>query len=147
MEILCQKGTGIFPGPKQIEMECSCPDGAWLCKHLAATLYGVGVRLDHEPELLFVLRGVETTDLLGGGAAAQLGTGSGNNVLKDSGLGGLFGIELEGGSEAQDTTASPLERNARKAGSNGSRKKKPALAKLARPSKSAKQRGRKAARR
>ena len=30
-----------------------------MCKHVAAVLYGVGARLDQQPELLFVLRGVD----------------------------------------------------------------------------------------
>jgi uncharacterized Zn finger protein len=35
-----------------------------MCKHVAAVLHGVGARLDHKPELLFVLRGVDENDLL-----------------------------------------------------------------------------------
>ncbi|MEZ6080210.1 MAG: hypothetical protein R3C56_32435 [Pirellulaceae bacterium] len=35
-----------------------------MCKHLAAVLYG-GNRLDQSPELLFVLRDVSQTDLVG----------------------------------------------------------------------------------
>ena len=35
-----------------------------MCKHVAAVLYGVGARLDEQPELLFVLRGIEERDLL-----------------------------------------------------------------------------------
>src|SRR5260370_36169616 len=62
MEVLCRPKTGLFPTSKEISLSCSCPDGAWLCKHLAAVLYGVGARLDQEPELLFVLRGVDRMD-------------------------------------------------------------------------------------
>ena len=43
---------GLFPSPKEIHFDCSCPDWASMCKHVAATLYGVGVRLDDDP-LLF----------------------------------------------------------------------------------------------
>ena len=52
MAHVCRQGTGLFPAPAEITYECSCPDGArggWLCKHVAATLYGVGVRLDEDP--------------------------------------------------------------------------------------------------
>ena len=42
-------GRWPVPGPKEIKMSCSCPDWAGMCKHLAATLYGVGARLDHKP--------------------------------------------------------------------------------------------------
>lgn len=50
---------GLFPTPKEISFSCSCPDWALLCKHVAASLYGVGVRLDKEPLLFFRLRGIE----------------------------------------------------------------------------------------
>ena len=59
MEIVTCKGEGLFPAPREISLSCSCPDWATMCKHVAATLYGVGARLDHEPELLFTLRGVD----------------------------------------------------------------------------------------
>ena len=52
MAHVCRQGTGLFPAPAEITYECSCPDGArggWLCKHIAATLYGVGMRLDEDP--------------------------------------------------------------------------------------------------
>ena len=35
-----------------------------MCKHVAASLYGVGVRLDESPELLFKLRGFDHTELI-----------------------------------------------------------------------------------
>jgi uncharacterized Zn finger protein len=57
--------AGLFPSPKQITLHCSCPDWADMCKHVAATLYGVGARLDLTPELFFTLRGVQVSDLVG----------------------------------------------------------------------------------
>lgn len=30
-----------------------------MCKHVAAALYGVGARLDHDPALFFELQGIE----------------------------------------------------------------------------------------
>jgi hypothetical protein len=48
MTRLCAEGTGLFPAPKEIQFRCSCPDSAWMCKHVAAVLYGVGARLDRE---------------------------------------------------------------------------------------------------
>ncbi|MCC6868058.1 MAG: SWIM zinc finger family protein, partial [Burkholderiales bacterium] len=56
MQRLCRQGDGMFPAPKEIEFTCSCPDWASMCKHVAAVLYGVGARLDQQPELLFRLR-------------------------------------------------------------------------------------------
>ena len=36
MTRLCADGTGLFPSPREIDFACSCPDGAWMCKHVAA---------------------------------------------------------------------------------------------------------------
>ena len=46
MERVCREADGLFPGPREITMTCSCPDWAGMCKHVAATLYGVGARLE-----------------------------------------------------------------------------------------------------
>jgi len=35
-----------------------------MCKHIAATLYGIGARLDAEPHLLFGLRKVDAKELI-----------------------------------------------------------------------------------
>ena len=58
------EGDGLFPAPDEIKLSCSCPDWAAMCKHVAAVLYGVGARLDAEPELLFTLRGVDPAELI-----------------------------------------------------------------------------------
>lgn len=99
MRIVSRHGQGLFPTPKEIGMKCSCPDWAEMCKHVAATLYGVGARLDTRPELLFLLRGVDPEDLIAGvsGADAVRSATSGN---APAGLGGadlsaVFGIELD----------------------------------------------------
>src|SRR5205814_79045 len=64
LERTCRRGEGLFPAPAEIKLTCSCPDWAGMCKHVAAVLYGVGARLDAQPELLFRLRGVEEAELL-----------------------------------------------------------------------------------
>src|SRR4051812_32425965 len=66
LEIITRRDSGLFPIPGHISFQCSCPDWAGMCKHIAAALYGVGVRLDDQPELLFTLRGVDHGDLIGG---------------------------------------------------------------------------------
>jgi hypothetical protein len=71
-----------------------------MCKHIAAVLYGVGVRFDEKPELLFALRGVDHADLISGAAddIPRLVTrgSTGRKVIKSADLSALFGIELEG---------------------------------------------------
>jgi len=59
-----QRKTGLFPSPREIEFSCTCPDWASMCKHIAATLYGIGARLDQDPKLFFTLRGVDAIDLI-----------------------------------------------------------------------------------
>jgi len=101
MQRLTQAKIGLFPEPKEIDFKCSCPDSAYLCKHLAAVMYGIGNRLDSSPELLFVLRGVEQSELIGEIAIGATGSDSitgqaanGENDLAVDDLGSLFGIDL-----------------------------------------------------
>ncbi len=98
MERLCRQGDGLFPTPKEIKLDCSCPDGAYMCKHVAAVLYGVGARLDHQPELLFALRQVAATDLLakaGAGLAANAAAPASDRTLAADDVGALFGLEMD----------------------------------------------------
>jgi uncharacterized Zn finger protein len=99
LAVLTRAGTGMFPEPREIDMDCSCPDSASLCKHLAAVLYGVGARLDAQPELFFTLRRVDQAELLAGanvGAVlAKASAGSGKKTVATAKLSGIFGIELD----------------------------------------------------
>lgn len=97
MQQLCKPDTGLFPAPKQIHFNCSCPDSAAMCKHIAATLYGVGARLDTQPELLFTLRQVDAADLVRQAAERAVNTRQRPTkvrVIEDAALSELFGIEL-----------------------------------------------------
>lgn len=69
-----------------------------MCKHIAAVLYGIGARLDHEPELLFVLRQVDSLDLVAEAGASSLAQapGDGETIAEDE-LADLFGIDLDEG--------------------------------------------------
>lgn len=110
--------NGLFPEPKQIKLGCSCPDGAWLCKHLAAVLYGVGHRLDTQPELLFLLRKVDQADLV----AESLSSSNANDSMglnqesefASADLENLFGIELATVTPTPASPGSPKKRKATK---------------------------------
>jgi uncharacterized Zn finger protein len=98
MDVITRKETGLFPAPKEITLKCSCPDWATMCKHVAAVLYGVGARLDDQPELLFVLRSVNHEDLISQAAAATDLTAkaaAGRPALSEAEMGAVFGIELD----------------------------------------------------
>lgn len=95
MEVLCHRQQGLFPDARHLTMSCSCPDGARLCKHLAAVLYGVGARLDQAPELLFTLRGVDGAELVAGRAAALASAAPAAGGIGAEHLAEIFGIELE----------------------------------------------------
>ena len=97
MDRVCREGDGLFPSPDEIKLSCSCPDWADMCKHVAAALYGVGARLDEEPQLLFVLRGVDENDLFarsGEDMSLSKAAPSAANVLDDSDVAALFGLEM-----------------------------------------------------
>jgi uncharacterized Zn finger protein len=64
MEVVCDSKNGIFPLSTDIKLSCDCPDYATMCKHIAAVLYGVGSRLDVQPDQLFKLRGVNHEELV-----------------------------------------------------------------------------------
>lgn len=97
MERVCREGDGLFPGPREITMTCTCPDWAEMCKHVAAVLYGVGARFDADPDALFTLRGVDRNELIAldvDVSSTELAA-TNERVLADDDMAALFGIELE----------------------------------------------------
>lgn len=104
MAVITRHGEGLFPKPGEIKLDCSCPDWAGLCKHLAAVLYGVGARLDAQPELLFLLRGVDHTELITLAASTGVTVAMGSGTL-DANLSEVFGIEI---AEAAPAAVEPV---------------------------------------
>jgi uncharacterized Zn finger protein len=110
MQVVTDRERGLFPSPAQISMDCSCPDWADMCKHLAAVLYGVGARFDERPELLFALRGVDHLELLSAGTKTTPATrASATRTLAASELADVFGIEID----ATGSRPSPTRRRRR----------------------------------
>lgn len=99
MEVVTDPKNGLFPHPKEIRFNCNCPDWADMCKHVAAAMYGIGVRLDTEPELLFKLRGVKHEELISMDTAVDEITGGRRSrrrrTLKTDALEEVFGVALE----------------------------------------------------
>ena len=116
MEVVTRRDEGLFPAPREIALSCSCPDWAAMCKHVAATLYGVGARLDQQPELLFALRGVDPQELVEGAAipSSTRAQRQGRRVLAADQLSAVFGVDIETGPRAAE--AAPPRRRRTSAG-------------------------------
>lgn len=57
-EVFTAAGTSLFPSAQNdLQTDCSCPDWANPCKHVAAVHYLLGERFETDPFLIFVLRG------------------------------------------------------------------------------------------
>jgi len=110
MERICQQKTGLFPAPAEIQFSCSCPDWASMCKHVAAVFYGIGARLDQQPELLFKLRKVDERDLIakaGSGMPLSKTGPAADKVLAADGLSELFGLDMATAEEASIPISTP----------------------------------------
>lgn len=107
-ELFTAKGTGLFPAPKEISFHCSCPDWASMCKHVAAVFYGVGVRLDNNPELFFVLRDTNIDDMISKAITQKSETllkksdQKSKRAIDNDDISAIFGIDIEEETATQD---------------------------------------------
>lgn len=124
VEAVTRRPDGLFPGPSEIQLSCSCPDWATMCKHVAATLYGVGVCLDTKPELLFSLREVDPLDLVANDEAAE--------PIDTAETEALFGISIDLGpapeSPEAPTKTSGAKTSAKRGPAKAAAKRAPAKA-------------------
>ncbi len=101
MQRVTDRHTGLFPKPREISLACNCPDIAGMCKHIAAVMYGIGHRLDERPELLFVLREVDQSELIQAASSSEqlltAGRSMSHRIDDDEDLSALFGIDIEFG--------------------------------------------------
>ena len=104
----------MFPSPTEIKFGCSCPDWAGMCKHVAATLYGIGARLDESPELFFKMRNVEMGNLICEAVSDHKekllarASRKSSRIIEGADLSATFGIVLEGDPVAAPS-ASPAD--------------------------------------
>lgn len=122
MQEVTDSEQGLFPLADEISLDCDCPDWADLCKHLAAVLYGVGARLDEDPALLFLLRGVDHEELIDVDAQLALQTTKQSSKTKriaTGDLGDVFGIDIA----ADEPKASSKTKMKRKAKTTTLKKK------------------------
>jgi uncharacterized Zn finger protein len=126
---VCREADGLFPAPREIEMSCSCPDWAGMCKHVAAALYGVGARLDSDPDLLFVLRGVDRAELVatvGADLPLTQTAATSERVLADDDVAALFGLEMDAPVAAVQKTESGGTKRARSGSDKTAAERRPA---------------------
>jgi uncharacterized Zn finger protein len=127
-EVFTAQGRGLFPSPQEIDFDCSCPDWAYMCKHVAATLYGIGTRLDDNAGLFFKLRKAKIDDLIQQALkdqsykllekAEKMSSGK----IAESDLSGMFGIDMEDGLDLD------FPKTAEKAAGSGKKSRKAAKA-------------------
>jgi uncharacterized Zn finger protein len=135
MERICRGSQGLFPSPAEIKLACSCPDGARMCKHVAAVLYGVGARFDHQPELLFLLREVDEKELIikaGNALPLAKQAPAAAKVLGSADLSDIFGLDMAPRAGAGPAKKRAIAKRTRK---QPAKQKQTAKRKIARPDK------------
>jgi uncharacterized Zn finger protein len=138
MDRICRPKLGLFPTPSEIKLSCSCPDWAEMCKHVAAVLYGIGARLDKEPELLFRLRGVDETELIATAGSAIPLAGprpASAKILEGVDLAGVFGIDIASAASPGEAVPARKAKPAGKGKKKRAKKAAPTARKKAKPRK------------
>ena len=122
MQVVTDPNKGLFPLSNEIDMHCNCPDGAYLCKHIAAVIYGVGHRLDTEPESLFLLRKVDQNKLI---KHIKLPTSDKTQKRQVKGdLSDIFGINIDEQPIQKKTLRKTTKQTSKKARKKSSPQKK-----------------------
>ncbi len=99
--LLFSQDSGLFPSPRELSFQCSCPDRAAMCKHIAAVLYGIGSRVDSKPELFFLLRGIDPEKFAGSAARKESHNllkkkpGSSSRIIQSADISALFGVDVK----------------------------------------------------
>ena len=71
-DVFAGLGLSLFPATaRELSLDCSCPDSAVPCKHLAATFYLLAESFDDDPFAILAWRGREREDLLANLQAAR----------------------------------------------------------------------------
>ncbi len=124
MKVVTDQKAGLFPLPDEIDLDCDCPDWAIMCKHVAAVLYGVGHRLDADPELLFTLRGVDPGELISlDPVLPEAGETAGVHTLATDALGDIFGVDFDEAEENIEPAPATGKKEIKKTSPKRSRRK------------------------
>ena len=97
-ELFTQNKPGLFPTPEEIKFDCDCLDWADMCKHVAAVMYGIGIRIDADPLQFFKLRGIDIDEFLTQVVDDKVANMLKNidvksdRIMKDANVATIFGI-------------------------------------------------------
>jgi uncharacterized Zn finger protein len=130
MERICRQNTGLFPSPREIELSCSCPDWAGMCKHVAAVLYGIGARFDQQPELLFRLHEVNEEELIAkvGKDLPLVKTRPGSaRILENEDLAAVFDLDMPDSTRSNPELSGVAAAKAGPAKARGNKKADPVI--------------------
>ncbi len=88
----------IFPSYNEMGFRCNCSDDAYICKHVAAVLCGIGARMDKDPMIVFALRGIDPDKLIHHSVEHRIHSMLENTdvkssrILSDDAVSAVFGI-------------------------------------------------------
>lgn len=111
---------GLLPQKKDIHYSCTCMDYKkymHICKHIAATLYAVGNKLDTNPLLFFELRGVDTDYIINNTVRTEKlfvwknVNEQSNRKIESNQMKAIFGIEYDEESNKNIDVGSLLDIN------------------------------------
>lgn len=98
VRIFTLEEEGLFPRNEDIKFACTCPDWAYMCKHVVAVLYGIGNRFDQDPTLFFKLRNIDFSYLISKTIEQKMDSMLKNankpskRILEDKDISELFGL-------------------------------------------------------
>ena len=111
-EVFASCGTPLFPAaPRDLDMECSCPDWEVPCKHLAAVCYVLAEAFDDDPFAMLAWRGQPRDELLAalrGRASADGPSGGRGSGPVGAGTVGVGTVGTVGASAGGDVVSPAL---------------------------------------
>jgi uncharacterized Zn finger protein len=89
-----EAGTSLFPKSKEeLETDCSCPDWANPCKHIAAVYYLLAEQFDEDPFFIFLLRGRTKDEIIEILRAKRTKTAPDEGTIEFTGIEGALPLE------------------------------------------------------
>lgn len=107
-----EAGLTLFPQRESdLKTYCSCPDWSNPCKHIAAVYLLLGEEFDRDPFLIFLLRGMDESELLQLLDKEIAASDSGSETAGDLGKDAQDGGQLASGTDVASGFDRPLSTN------------------------------------